>query len=164
MGRRLERLALPNHGTSVACRDGHSPSALTIFSDFGALAPREGPVMPSSRFPCVLAAVVLTTSLVRPSLGQDGRAQKPNSYYYYGPNKLWEHWHDKANRDAAAQRLGRDTWMHWTWGNQKILRKAAVLAGNLPVPISLDLFRLLDSRKRDTRFRDLGLINSPTAR
>src|SRR5262249_34548972 len=55
----------------------------------------------------------------------------------------------------------RDTWIHWTWGNQKVIRRAAILAGNLPVPISIDLFRLLDSRKRSTRFRDLGLINEP---
>jgi hypothetical protein len=70
-------------------------------------------------------------------------------------------WHDPANKDAEAQRLGRDTWIHWTWGNQKLLRKASVFAGNLPVPVSIDFFRLLDSRKRATRFRDFGLINEP---
>src|SRR5262245_2833814 len=88
----------------------------------------------------------------------DERAGKPDSYRYYGPNGLWKRWHDPANPNAPAQRLGRDTWIHWTWGNQKFLRKVAVLSGNLPVPVSLDFFRLLDSRKRGTRFRDLGLI------
>jgi hypothetical protein len=91
----------------------------------------------------------------------DERSSKPDSYFYYGPNGLWKYWHDPNNKEALAQRLGRDTWIHWTWGNQKFLRKAAVLAGQLPVPVSLDFFRVLDSRNRATRFRDLGLINEP---
>src|SRR5262249_4524203 len=74
---------------------------------------------------------------------------------------LYQYWHDRDNKNAAAQRLGRDTWIHWTWGNQKVLRRASVLAGNLPVPVSIDLFRMLDSRNRKTRFRDLGLVNEP---
>jgi mono/diheme cytochrome c family protein len=96
-----------------------------------------------------------------PNPKEDHRAEKEDSYYYYGPNNLYQYWHDPNNKDAAAQRLGRDTWIHWTWGNQKILRRASVLAGNMPVPVSIDLFRLLDSRNRGTRFRDLGLINEP---
>ncbi len=96
----------------------------------------------------------------RPS-GADGRAGEPDSYFYYGPNGLWKYWHDPANPQASIERLGRDTWIHWTWGNQKFLRKASVLAGNLTVPVSVDFFRLLDSRRRGTRFRDFGLINEP---
>src|SRR5262245_33774128 len=91
----------------------------------------------------------------------DERAGKPDSYYYYGPHGLWKHWQDPKNADAPAERLGRDTWIHWTWGNQKFLRRVTVLAGNFPVPISIDFFRLLDSRKRGTRFRDFGVINEP---
>jgi hypothetical protein len=91
----------------------------------------------------------------------DDRASKPDSYFYYGPGGLWKYWHDSANAQAPAQRLGRDTWIHWTWGNQKFLRRVAVLGGNLPVPISFDFFRLVDSRNRATRFRDLGFINEP---
>jgi hypothetical protein len=94
----------------------------------------------------------------------DERDRLPDSYKYYGPGGLWKHWNDPGNPDAAAQRLGRDTWIHWTWGNQKFLRKAAVLAGRLPVPVSLDFFRVLDSRNRGTRFRDLGLINEPNCK
>jgi hypothetical protein len=91
----------------------------------------------------------------------DERAGKPDSYYYYGPHGLWKHWQAPNNADAPAQRLGRDTWIHWTWGNQKFLRRVGVLAGSLPVPVSVDFFRLLDSRKRGTRFRDFGVINEP---
>jgi mono/diheme cytochrome c family protein len=91
-----------------------------------------------------------------------------DSYFYYGPRipgdpgSLRAVWHPKPDTQLAKdQRLGRDTWIHWTWGNQKVIRQSTVLAGNLPVPVSLDLFRLLDSRNRATRFRDLGLINEP---
>lgn len=95
--------------------------------------------------------------------------EKKKSYFYYGPNKLWDQWNTTSAKPedqerAALQRLGRDTWIHWTWGNQKILRQASVIAGNLPVPVSVDFFRLLDSRNRDTRFRDFGLINEPNCR
>jgi mono/diheme cytochrome c family protein len=101
---------------------------------------------------------------------QAGQSADPrNSYLYYGPNELWKWWNDPENKwgdpqskeKRQSERLGRDTWIHWTWGNQKFLRRVAVLAGNLPVPISLDFFRVLDSRNRSTRFRDLGFVNEP---
>jgi hypothetical protein len=113
---------------------------------------------------CALAGAIfwaLPSACCAEEKGGDERASKPDSYLYYGPNGLWRSWHDPANPNAAAQRLGRDTWIHWTWGNQKFLRKASVLAGRLSVPVSLDFFRLLDSRRRATRFRDFGLINEP---
>jgi hypothetical protein len=120
------------------------------------------------RFCGTLAVVLLTAAVGPPGAAVSGQPARPapvpgdaatkkDSYYYYGPNGLSKYWHAADNPEAAAQRLGRDTWIHWTWGNQKVLRQASVLAGNLPVPISIDFFRLLDSRKRRTRFRDLGL-------
>lgn len=122
--------------------------------------------MTPPRLQPILSIFLLATTLTISPLAhaQDKRGKLPDSYKYYGPNGLWEQWNDPKNKDAAAQRLGRDTWIHWTWGNQKTLRKASVLAGNLPVPISIDLFRLLDSRKRGSRFKDLGLINEPNCR
>jgi hypothetical protein len=116
--------------------------------------------MNTRRLGGALAAVSLAAFLGGPAPGARA-ADKKDSYYYYGPGGLSEHWHDPDNKDAEAQRLGRDTWIHWTWGNQKLLRKASVLAGNLPVPVSIDFFRVLDSRKRATRFREFGLINEP---
>jgi hypothetical protein len=90
-----------------------------------------------------------------------GKAAKVDSYYYYGPGGLAKYWNDPNNKKGPAERLGRDTWIHWTWGNQKFLRRLSVMMGRLPVPISIDFFRILDSRNRKTRFRDLGLINEP---
>lgn len=88
---------------------------------------------------------------------QDERSTLPDSYKYYGPQGLWKKW-------SEEQRLGRDTWIFWTWGNQNFLRNAARLGGSGEVPISLDFFRLLDSRHRSTRFERLGLINEPNFR
>jgi hypothetical protein len=92
----------------------------------------------------------------QPRPANDPRAKLPDSYAYYGPNGLY-----KKFKDDPKLQLGRDTWIHWTWGNQKFLRRASVIAGNLPVPVSIDFFRILDSRNRRTRFRDLGLITEP---
>jgi hypothetical protein len=111
------------------------------------------------------AAVALAAFLAGPPAGAsaaDQKAENHDSYFYYGPGGLRDTWHPEVDTPLAKrQRKGRDTWIHWTWGNQKVIRSATVLAGNLPVPVSLDLFRLLDSRQRGTRFRDLGLINEP---
>lgn len=108
---------------------------------------------PNGRLALILGALL---GFAAATAGDDPKraSQWPDSFKYYGPNGLWKKWND-------SQRIGRDTWIFWTWGNQKFLRKVAVLAGNLPAPISLDFFRVLDSRHRGTRFRDLGLINEP---
>jgi hypothetical protein len=116
--------------------------------------------MNAHRLGGALAALALAACLTPGAYAADNPT-RPDSYYYYGPGGLAKYWHDPANPNAPAQRLGRDTWIHWTWGNQKVIRRATVLAGNLPVPVSIDFFRLLDSRNRATRFRDFGLINEP---
>jgi hypothetical protein len=105
------------------------------------------------------AALFVLTAVGPPA--DDKPAEKADSYRYYGPNGLADYWHDAKNKNAAAQRLGRDTWIHWTWGNQKFLRRVAVTAGSQRIPVSVDFFRILDSRNRANRFRDLGLINEP---
>jgi hypothetical protein len=84
----------------------------------------------------------------------DERAGWPDSFKYYGPGGLWKSW-------SPSQRFGRDTWIFWTGGNQKFLRLASQLAGQLPTPISIEFFRMLDSRNRYERFRKFGLINEP---
>src|SRR5262245_55443031 len=104
----------------------------------------------------VLPAVALLLAAAKVVLSAEYYGEK-DSYKYYGPNGLWKQWDDE-------QRLGRDTWIFWTRGNQKFLRSGARLAGNLPAPISLDLFRALDSRERPSRFKRLGLINEPNFR
>lgn len=86
------------------------------------------------------------------------RAQLPDSFKYYGPDGMWKLW---GREDWQPHRIGRDSWIHWTWGNQKFLRFGAKQLSNSPLPISLDFFRVLDSRKRNQRFADLGLINEP---
>jgi hypothetical protein len=83
-----------------------------------------------------------------------GAPARPDSYWYYGPNDLWKKW-------TPAQKRGRDTWILWTGGNQKFLRWATEYAGSLKVPVSIEMYRALDSRNRAKRFQQLGLINEP---
>jgi hypothetical protein len=85
---------------------------------------------------------------------KDGRSGWPDSFKYYGPNGLWKTWNE-------SQKLGRDTWIFWTGGNQKFLRLGTLLGGQQQVPISIEYFRVLDSRHRGDRFKTLGLINEP---
>ena len=76
-----------------------------------------------------------------------------DSYKYYGPNGLWKVW-------TPAQKHGRDTWILWTGGNQKFLRWASEYGSSLPVPVSIEMYRALDSRHRATRFQQFGLVVS----
>ncbi|QEH35961.1 hypothetical protein OJF2_45180 [Aquisphaera giovannonii] len=80
------------------------------------------------------------------------RAKLPDSFKYYGPNGLWARW-------DSTQKLGRDTWIFSTYGNQKFYRILGRFGGSLG--LSIDFYRLLDSRRRGERFKEIGLINEP---
>jgi hypothetical protein len=84
----------------------------------------------------------------------DKRSGWKDSFKYYGPNGLWKTWTD-------AQKRGRDTWIFWTGGNQKFLRLATLLGGRQAAPVSIEYFRMLDSRNRKDRFKKFGLVNEP---
>ncbi len=84
--------------------------------------------------------------------GEPDRSKLPDSFKYYGPNGLWSKWSDD-------QKIGRDTWIMSTFGNQKFYRLLAEFGGSLGM--SIDFFRMLDSRRRGERFKLLGLINEP---
>ncbi len=51
---------------------------------------------------------------------------------------------------------GRNTWLLWTAGNQVFWDRIAREGYGI-----VDLLKTLDSRKRPTRFREMGLINEP---
>ncbi len=106
----------------------------------------------------ILLAVCLVVTVASAARAQqpNGRHRRPDSFAYYGPGGLYRLFQDPSHQ---AERLGRDTWMFFTGGNQFFLRQAAVLASKRNV--SVDFFRLLDSRHRADRFKDLGLINEP---
>jgi cytochrome c5 len=90
----------------------------------------------------------------KPASYKDERATWADSFRYYGPNGLWKSW-------TPQQREGRDTWIFWTGGNQKFLRQATHLGAALKLPISVEYYRMLDSRNRPSRFKMLGLVNEP---
>jgi hypothetical protein len=51
---------------------------------------------------------------------------------------------------------GRNTWVMWTGGNERFWDLMAQRAFGL-----MDFLKVIDSRRRDNRFQDLGLINEP---
>jgi hypothetical protein len=57
---------------------------------------------------------------------------------------------------SDEQRRGRNTWLLWTAGDQVFWDRMARQAFGI-----VDLLKLVDSRQRASRFRDLGLINQP---
>lgn len=79
--------------------------------------------------------------------------QPQDSFYYYGPNKLWKTWND-------SERRGRDLWIFWSGGNQKFYRRLQQIAGHSPARLSVDFYRLLELSPQD-RWEKLGLINEP---
>ncbi len=80
------------------------------------------------------------------------RSRFPDSFRYYGPNGLWNTWNDD-------QKIGRNTWQFYTAGNQKFYHILAKFAGGFD--ISVNFYRLLDSKERPDRFRKVGVINEP---
>jgi hypothetical protein len=90
-----------------------------------------------------------------PDKGYDNaRANYKDSFKYYGPQGLWESW-------TPNQKEGRNTWIFWTGGNQKFLRLGTKLGGSFQLPVSIEFFRMLDTRNRNKRFQMFGLINEP---
>ncbi len=81
----------------------------------------------------------------------------------YGPkDKDKYEYYGKGAEYTASQKIGRDTWIMWTGGNQNFFRLGSVVAGRFGIPV--EYFRLIDSRQRRNRFKTLGLVNEPNFR
>ena len=71
---------------------------------------------------------------------------------------------DKVSKNGALVPMklspeeiqGRNDWNLWTGGSQAFLERMARKSFGI-----MDVLKMLDSRKRDTRFSDRGLINEP---
>lgn len=63
---------------------------------------------------------------------------------------------DGGARLSPEEIRGRNAWHLWTAGNEQFWNLEARQSGGL-----IDLLKTLDSRKRDSRFKELGLINEP---
>ena len=93
-----------------------------------------------------------------PEAGGDAKGPyESNSYRYYGRGE-----DERKGGYTARQKKGRDTWIMWTGGNEKFFRQGTQLGDR--VGVSVEYFRLLDSRRRPERFKRLGLINEPNCR
>lgn len=63
---------------------------------------------------------------------------------------------DGGLRLSADEIKGRNTWNLWCGGNEQFWDRMARESFGL-----MDLLKTLDSRKRESRFKDLGLVNQP---
>lgn len=84
---------------------------------------------------------------------------RPNSIRYYGPGRSWYDWESQKLPEQKNWVRGRNTWWFFTGGSERFYRELSVRLGKLDV--SVEFFRLLDSRKRHLRFQQVGLINEP---
>jgi hypothetical protein len=66
---------------------------------------------------------------------------------------------DTADPEDAKAIKGRNTWNLWTAGNEQFWDRMARESYGL-----IDLLKTIDSRKRSTRFKEMGLINQPGMR
>jgi hypothetical protein len=57
---------------------------------------------------------------------------------------------------TSEQRQGRDTWYWWTGGGEQLWRQIAIVTKG-----DMDLLMYTDSRRRNSRFRILGVMNDP---
>ena len=89
----------------------------------------------------------------------DPRDKKPDSIHYYGPGRSWQYWESTGLNHQKTWVTGRDTWWFFTGGSEHFYRALSRRLGKLDV--SVDFFRLLDTRNREQRFSKLGLINEP---
>lgn len=83
----------------------------------------------------------------------------PDSIRYYGPGRSGSHWDSAKYYNSETWVNGRDTWWFFTGGTENFYRALSVRLAKLDV--SVEFFRLLDSRRRNDRFKQLGLINEP---
>ncbi len=122
----------------------------------GALSTHPNAAAASPREP----GATTTTAIAQAATGQPGAggedindpSKRKDSFWFYGPNGLWKTW-------TPAQKLGRNTWIFYPAGNPKFYRILERFGGENG--ISVDFYRLLDSKTRPSRFRQIGLINEP---
>ena len=89
-----------------------------------------------------------------PSLVDDGGGRKPGDFPELAPDVFKPMDGGIALTDDEIK--GRNTWNLWCGGNEQFWDRVAREALGL-----FDLLKTIDSRKRDARFKELGLINQP---
>ncbi len=88
------------------------------------------------------------------SLLDDGGGRKPSDFPELALNVFQPM--DGGVQLSAEEIKGRNTWNLWTGGNEQFWDRVA--RENMGL---FDLLKTIDSRRHDTRFKDMGLINQP---
>ena len=114
----------------------------------------------SSRIVACLAGLLVfgACSPKRPSatsfLKDDGGGRKPSDFPELAADVFKPM--DGGLELSADEIKGRNTWNLWCGGDEQFWDRVAREALGL-----FDLLKTIDSRKRDQRFKELGLINQP---
>ena len=88
------------------------------------------------------------------SLTDDGGGRKPADFPELAPDVFQPM--DSGIALTADEIKGRNTWNLWCGGNEQFWDRVAREGMGL-----FDLLKTIDSRRRDERFKELGLINEP---
>ena len=109
--------------------------------------------------PATLSALVaLAFSACKPSvpvsIKDDGGGRKPSDFPELAADVFKPM--DGGIALSAEEIKGRNTWNLWCGGDEEFWDRVAREALGL-----FDLIKTIDSRKHDTRFKELGLINQP---
>jgi hypothetical protein len=140
----------------VAPSDGGAPNGRPGGAVTSAgVTPKGAPAGPSAGAPASTAAAA------QPG-GQDKGYPQGGADPGYGYKDKYDADYMKGRTLTDKQKLGRDTWIMWTGGNQAFFKLAREKAGQFGIPV--DYYRLLDSRGRSTRFTRFGLVNEPNCR
>jgi hypothetical protein len=111
-------------------------------------------------FPSVAAAVEYPSSDVstpESTSAPTNQSQYPDSAYDPSTNACGELGYLPANPALTeAENRGRCTWYLWTGGNETLYRTLTQKTNG-----QIDPLAILDTRKRDTRFKEIGALNDP---
>ena len=105
---------------------------------------------------CILIAVAITACKPTSQLSQkdDGGGRKPSDFPELADDVFKPM--DGGITLSADEIKGRNTWNLWCGGDEQFWDRVAREALGL-----FDLIKTIDSRNRDKRFKELGLINQP---
>src|SRR5678815_3063628 len=116
-------------------------------------------MMKTTRSELACFAVVVATSLIgagcsTPTLVDDAGGRKPEDFPEIAADVFAPM--DGGIRLAPDEIKGRNTWNLWCAGDEQFWDRMAQESYGL-----IDLLKTIDSRKRGSRFKELGLINQP---
>jgi len=101
-------------------------------------------------------AIVLLSAVALSSCDKDSSARRAETSIDVGAGPDFFQAIDGGIKLSEAEIKGRNAWHLWSAGNDAFWDEVAGRTGGM-----VDLLRMLDSRRRGSRFAEMGLINEP---